>query len=227
MCGDDDAFAGADLRRNFHLPVRHHAYYRVFQAFRQWQFLRQQRGIAQIARRMTCIVHIERRRRHIVGAAPQVHLLIAEFRRRLCLVQALQGAVVTLVQAPVLDDGYPAAVKFFLGKPQGANRARQQRGIAQIEVQSGRLHQLSCLARVSNAFFSQVNVDPAGKSIFQIPRALAVSHQYQFFHVSHQYGGLGMSIKRAGLALTELHANTRKKDECSLLPVKYQVFADW
>ena len=36
-----------------------------------------------------------------------------------------------------------------------------------------------------------------------------------------------MPVKRAGLALTELHANTRKKDECSLLPVKYQVFADW
>src|SRR6478736_6283754 len=75
-----------------------------------------------------------RRRRDVVAAAPDEHLLLAELGRRLGLVEALQRAVVPLVQAPVLLDRQPQPVHLFQREVERADGALQQGGEAEVEV---------------------------------------------------------------------------------------------
>ncbi len=54
---------------------------------------------------MAFIIRGQRRRRDVVAAAPDLHLRIAVLFGRLDLVEALQRAVVALVQAPAFFHG--------------------------------------------------------------------------------------------------------------------------
>ena len=58
--------------------------------------------VARIARRVALVVGVERRRRDVVAAAPDLDLRLAVLGRGFRLVQPLQRAVVPLVQPPVL-----------------------------------------------------------------------------------------------------------------------------
>ena len=87
------------------VPERQHARHGVLQAFRERHLAVFQRRIARVAAfgLMARVACGERRRRHVVAAAPGQHLRVAELLRAVsALVQSLQRAVMALVQAPVV-----------------------------------------------------------------------------------------------------------------------------
>ena len=94
----------------------------------------------------------------------------------------------TLVQAPVLDDRQPAPIHFFLRDPQRADGPGQQRRVCEVEVKTFALQQPAGAACFVDAFFGQVDIDPSGKAVFQVPGAFTVAHQYQFFHGVRGWG---------------------------------------
>ncbi|HEU4635044.1 MAG TPA: hypothetical protein VFS41_02620, partial [Edaphobacter sp.] len=59
-------------------------------------------GVAAVLGEVELAAGRQRRRRHVVGAPPDLHLVLAVLRRRLGLVQPGEAAVVALVEAPVL-----------------------------------------------------------------------------------------------------------------------------
>ena len=88
--------------------------------------------------------------RRVVAAAPDQHLRFAELRRGLGLVEALQRAVVALVQAPVLLHRQPQAVHFLERDVERADRALEHRGIGDVEIEAFVLSAAGPAARASS-----------------------------------------------------------------------------
>src|SRR5450830_186604 len=84
--GNQNLAAGADRRRNFLVPGRHHARHRVLQAFGQGNLAALEAGVAGIGERGALVGFRQRRRRGVVAAAPDQHLRIAIFGGRFSLV---------------------------------------------------------------------------------------------------------------------------------------------
>ena len=90
-------------------------------------------GVADVAAFAARVAGFERRRRRVVAAAPDQHLRVAVLLGRLGLVQALQSAVMALVQAPAMHHRQPGAVHFVQAMPQRAGGALEYAGVGQVE----------------------------------------------------------------------------------------------
>src|SRR5471032_420216 len=181
---DDDFLAGANRRGNFVVPGWHHVRHGVFQAFGQRNRGFRQARVARIVERSAIIALFQRWRRRVVAAAPYQYLLVAILGCRLALVQALQGAVVTLVQAPVVLDRQIHHVHRVQRQPQGADRALQDRGVGHVKRETGFLEDLAGGPGFVDALFRQVDVGPASEAVIEVPGGLAVTHENDFIHSS-------------------------------------------
>ena len=94
-------------------------------------------GVARVAGLAELVVVVERRRRGVVGAAPEHELLLAVLLEGLRLVLALQGAVVPLVQPPVRRTGIQCRSRLVEGEVGRRDRAAQQRGVHDVRQQPG------------------------------------------------------------------------------------------
>ena len=157
--------AGAQVRHDRVVPVRQHPDDDVGQA------LGARDGVEQVARsagrRPGCTVVVgQRRRRHVVGPAPEHELLLAELGPDLRLVLALQRAVVALVEPPDRRTGIQcrsAASRAMFG---GADRPAQHRGVHDVGQQAV-LARSSSPPRAASAspLSVEVDVDPAGEQV--------------------------------------------------------------
>ena len=180
--GDQHVAAGPDRRGDGLVPERQHARHGVLQALGGGQLVGRHLGVALVEARVALVVQRQRLGRDGVGAAPDQHLLVAILGGGLGLVQALQGAVMALVQAPGHADRGVHGVHRVQGDPQGADGALEQRGIGQVEGIAFFLEQFAGLAGLFAAGVGQVDVGPAGEAVFQVPLAFAVAHQNEFMH---------------------------------------------
>ncbi|CFP64848.1 Uncharacterised protein [Bordetella pertussis] len=143
---------------------------------------------------MARIFQVQRLRGDRVGAAPDQHLLVAVLGGGLGLVQALQLAVVALVQAPVDAHRGIHGVHGVQGDPERADGALEHRGIGQVEGVTLALEQFARLAGLLAAGFGQVHIGPARETVFQVPLAFAVAHQNKFVHgVGRNLSGLKLN----------------------------------
>src|SRR3954451_209366 len=131
---------------------------------------------------MTLVVQGQRGRRDVEAAPPDLGLRFTVFRSGLRLVQTLQRAVAALVQLPALGHRNPQLVERVERDGQRLDRALEHRGERDIERVSTVAQQASCLQRLGATPFGEVDVVPAGKSVFLVPRALAVAEQDDSVH---------------------------------------------
>ncbi|MEH2618899.1 hypothetical protein V1285_003845 [Bradyrhizobium sp. AZCC 1620] len=118
-------------------------------------------------------------RRHVVGAAPDQHLVLAPFLAGVILVEARQVAVVAFVEREVFrrrQSGLPDLGEHQL---QRMLRPCQVRGEGNVERQPLRLQLAAGLLGLGNALFGEIRVLPAGEQVFQIPFTLPVTHEHK------------------------------------------------
>ena len=87
-----------------------------------------------------------------------------------------------LIQAPGLAHRQPILVDGVQRNPKGVNRALKYAGVGQIELVTLRTQQFTCLLSLLAPLLGEVDIDPAGKTVFEIPLALAVAHENEFMH---------------------------------------------
>src|SRR5690606_20960327 len=106
--------------------------------------------------------------------------LVPVLRSRFGLVQALERAVMPLVEPPVPYHGDPHLVELIQHDPERADGPLQDRRVGDVEL----VVQVSQAARGLQGFFSpqvgEVDVGPSGEEVLQVPVALAVAAQNQF-----------------------------------------------
>ena len=61
-------------------------------------------------------------------------------------------------------------------QPKRTNRTREHRGVSQIEAVALVFKQFARLARLLAPGLGQIDIGPAGKTVFEIPLAFAVTH---------------------------------------------------
>src|SRR5712671_5072798 len=129
---------------------------------------------------MPWITRIENGRWNVIAAAPDLDLGLAVLLDCLRLVESLQSAVVTLVEAPGGLDGNPHPVHLVENQPERADGALEDRRKRDIDRELF-LQQLAAgLCSLPAALVRQVNVVPAGEQVLHVPDALAVTNQNQF-----------------------------------------------
>ena len=139
-------------------------------------------GVAR-SRRSGGVAVVERRRRDVVGAAPDLHLLVAELRRRLLLVLALQRAVVPLVEPPRPPHRDPRAVAARAARARRCgSRAAAATCARRRERRPARASSSPPRTASRSPCVGEVDVDPAGEQVRQVPVALAVAEQDQLGH---------------------------------------------
>ena len=124
----------------------------------------------------------DRRRRHVVAAAPDLHLVGAVALGRLLLVAAGEVAVVALVEPPVAPHGIherPIARS-------ASSAVRIARVCSDVCTTSGAALRRPSAGRPPSACDSpsggEGDVPPAGEEVLLVPLALAVAEQHQAMH---------------------------------------------
>ena len=136
-------------------------------------------GVARIAVLAVLAARLDRRRRGVVAAPPRHELLFAVLFLGLGLVQALQRAVVALVEPPVAMHRDPVPVGLVQREVGGVDRPSQQRRVEHIGLAVQLLDQLAGAGRFGPALLGEVDVDPSGEQVQRVPLALAVAQQNQ------------------------------------------------
>ena len=199
MRGDHDPLAAADGRCQALVPAGQHPCHGVLQTFGQRHLAGSQGPVARIEALAARIVGRQHRRRRVVAAAPDQHLLVAELARHVGLVQALQGAVVALVEAPVVLHRQPGAIQCIQRVPQGPHRALEHRGIGDVEVVARLREQLAGLTGLLDAGGRQRHIGPTGEAVLQVPGRFPMPDQDELVHGSRFYNSRFCVRPRAAL----------------------------
>src|ERR1700682_2519936 len=110
---------------------------------------------------MARVRNLESGRSHVVAPTPDLHLLLSVTRRRLSLVQSLQGAVVSLVQTPAAPHRDPAKTQLGQRKVRGFDRPKQQRRVYHLGQQAGFFQEATRVDRFGVAMLAERDVVPA------------------------------------------------------------------
>ena len=78
------------------------------------------------------------------------------------------------IQTPGLAHRQPILIDGIQRNPEGVDRALKHAGVGQIELVTLRTQQFTCLLSLLAPLLGEVDIDPAGKTVFEIPLALAV-----------------------------------------------------
>src|SRR5664280_1442292 len=180
MSRDEHLLSAREARDDRVVPVREEAVHDDREALGGREELRREARVARVEARMAGVLRVEGRRRDRVAAPPLEELLVAVLLRRLLLVEALERAVVPLVQAPRALDGNPELVELLEDDLRSEDRARQERGVETVEAESLCLEQSSGGVRLLDAFRREADVHPSGEAVLEVPRALAVADEDEF-----------------------------------------------
>ena len=188
MGGNEDALAGLELRGDLVLEVRPRAGDAVLQALGAGQLVLHGNAAVLLGELGQALVAVlEGLGGHVEGATPNLDLLVTVLGGGLGLVHALEGAVVTLVELPALDDGQPLAVHGEQHVVQRVDGALEVAGVADVEVVAGLLEGLAAVESLLDASLGEVDIGPTGEQVGLVPLALAVTddnevHQVVFGH---------------------------------------------
>mmetsp|Transcript_14999 Transcript_14999/g.31406 ORF Transcript_14999/g.31406 Transcript_14999/m.31406 type:complete len:318 (+) Transcript_14999:48-1001(+) len=175
--GDKDSLAGLERGSDLGLPEGHHARDRVLQALGRRDLLLLEVRVLGVLAGVELAVLLDRRRRHVEAAAPDLHLVGAVLLHCLLLVEAGQAPVHPLVQAPGLGDGHVELVRLLQRVVEGLDGALEDRGVADVELEALLLDERSCALRLPDALLGEVDVDPAGEAVVHVPLRLAVARE--------------------------------------------------
>jgi hypothetical protein len=179
---DQHPLAAPHRRRDRLAPVRQEPRHRILQALGEWDVVVRELRVARVVAGVALVVGGERRRTDVVAAAPDLDLGLAKLLGHLRLVEALERAVVALVEPPAPVDRDPHQVHVLEHDPQRLDRAPEDRGVRDVEDVAALVERLRRLVGFLNALLREPDVGPPREPVLLVPDALAVTEQHQLLH---------------------------------------------
>ena len=118
-------------------------------------------------------------RRHVIGTAPDQHLLLAPLLAGVILVETGQIAIVALVQRQVLVGLQPGLAELGEHQIERVLSAGQRRGEGDVEGETLRFQLLAGGLGFGDTEFGEVGILPAREQVLQVPVALAMPHEHE------------------------------------------------
>ena len=177
MRSQHDRLAVENLRQDDVDVVRQEALHNVLQALRAWHLWEER--VTHVVGLGVLVVGVDFWWRSVVGTAPAHKLLFTVLLTDLGLVQALQLAVVTLIEAPVTHNWNPVTVRSVQRDVRGADRTTQQRREHDVRQHALFCHQLTGVDGFLLTLLSQIDIDPAGELVGLVPFTLSVTDKNQ------------------------------------------------
>ena len=182
MGDDDDVVVIEAVREDHFLPVRNGTGDGVLEALGAGNVAVGDTGVTGIELGVAGIVLREGQRGDIVAAAPDLDLGVAVLLGGLGLVEALEVAVVLLIETPALLDGNPVEVHVVEDVVEGLDGSLEVGSVSLREGEALGLEELAGFLGFGLAFRGQVDIGPAGETVFEIPGAFAMTYEYDSFH---------------------------------------------
>ncbi len=180
MGGHQHGLAGRQFGRDLGVPIGLHPLQGGLQALGVRQ---DGAGIAAVLGEVELAAGGQGRRRHVIGAAPHMHLVRPMLGRGLRLVEPGEAAIMTLVQPPVLGLRHEHLLGRRERQPHGADRPGEHGGVGAVDLQARLGDQDTALGRLGLALGGKVHIHPPGEAILEVPLALAMAKQDQGGHV--------------------------------------------
>mmetsp|Transcript_7985 Transcript_7985/g.18517 ORF Transcript_7985/g.18517 Transcript_7985/m.18517 type:complete len:244 (-) Transcript_7985:66-797(-) len=175
---DQNLLAALDGRHASSGPPGKEAVDRVFQALGGRHILAEIL-VAGVLGRPKLVVLLHQGGGNVVGAPPHVDLVCAVLLHSLLLVEALEAAVVALVEAPGLLDGDPEHAHVLQNGQACLDGTLQHRRVHNVKRKALLAKVLGSAVSLRNARVGKGNVDPASEAVLLVPGALAVPHEHE------------------------------------------------
>lgn len=179
---DEHSPAGSKVGHDGVVPVGEHPCDDVFEAFGGWEEVGGEVGVAGVEARVAFVVGVEGWRRDVVAAAPGEDLVGAVALAGFFFVEALEGAVVALVEPPMAFDGDPVLVHDVEGDVDGLDGAAEEGGVGDVEGEPFFAHEFAGADGFGAAGIAEGHVVPAGESVFEVPGGFAVAKEDEGVH---------------------------------------------
>jgi len=124
---------------------------------------------------MTLVRLLNLGRWDVVAAAPNLDLVISVLGSCVCLVQALQAAIVTLVESPRVHNWHSEVLGLHADRPRGLDCPAQDGGEDDVKLEALLLDDLASVDGLLLAILAQVDIMPAGEDVGNVPQALAMA----------------------------------------------------
>mmetsp|Transcript_35264 Transcript_35264/g.59215 ORF Transcript_35264/g.59215 Transcript_35264/m.59215 type:complete len:217 (-) Transcript_35264:108-758(-) len=165
--------------RNFTFPQRKAPDDGVLQALRIRQILGRNVFVLGILCWMVLVALLQRRRRDVEAAPPNLHLIRTMLLHSLLLVQASQAAIEALVQAPVTVCWDVALIQACQHPPASVNGSLQNTRVCHIEGVTRFLQGFTSGISLLLALFTELHVHPTRKLVLHVPLGFSVSYKHQ------------------------------------------------
>jgi hypothetical protein len=139
-------------------------------------------------------------RRHVIGTAPDLDLLLAPLGARIVLVEAGEVAIVALVQGKVADRRQIGLAELAEDQLQRVLGAGEFGGEGETEGKVERLEALAGGRGLGDTLLGQRGVAPAREQVLQVPLTLAMADEHE--KAIHTEGSFwGQSVKPSTSAM--------------------------
>ena len=177
MADDDNTLVIHNLRTDDIMPEWHDSIDRAFERFDGRENIDRHILVAYVVGRVTEVVQLDAGPRVIVAVAPVLQILLCNVAISRILLQALESAVMLLIQSPVFVMRNPMQIKLLGNRVVCPNGSLQHRGVGYVESEVVLFEDLTGLFRLQDAQLREAHVLPAGKSVHKVEFGLSVPHE--------------------------------------------------
>jgi hypothetical protein len=119
---------------------------------------------------------------NVVTAAPDEDLFVTKFGRCFGFIEALEGSIMTLVEAPVFFHWDPELVELRENAPERIESAFENGNVGNIETETFFFEEFAGGLGFGATFVAEFDVVPTSEAVFFVPGAFAVADEDKFIH---------------------------------------------
>ncbi len=187
MGGNDDAFAGFHRGRDFFMPKWEKALDGILEALGEGKLGFGYASVSWIVSWPALVGFFERGWGDVVTAPPDEDLFVAKLGRCFRFIESLEGAIMTLVEAPVFFHWDPELVEFRENAPERVESAFENGNVGDIEAEPFFFQEFAGGLGFGAAFVAEFDVVPTSEAVFFVPGAFAVADEDKFIHSVKYY----------------------------------------
>ena len=166
---DNNTLSSEDLWANAVVPVWKYSINCGFERLGLWENIIWEVLVSSLESWMSLVCEIQLWWWNIEASSPLSYFLLSVLCSGLCLVESLEGSIMSLIKSPCALGWKPEAVHLSSNVIPCLDGACQNRSVSYIKLKTFLLEELSSLDGLSLTLWCQINIMPTCESILKVP----------------------------------------------------------